>query len=343
MSTETNELRWSASKVTKKEFDMKNIFAKVAASMLFVALISSLPAAAQELASDTQRKANSVRAIARKSTDIMLNCGGSKTLGGVLAGLNPDKAHTIRISGACNENVDIVAFQHLILLAENGASISDASGGTLPVLNVLHTTLFEMHGFTINGGGSGVDCAYNSICSFADNTFQDSVGAGVFVLQSRADFFSDVMQNNGSQGLLVQEGSTVSIFEVSLLNNVTGASAGFGSTLIAIDSTMQGNGNNGLRASFNSTLRLSGNTVSGNGGDGVLAFSASVASFFFGNIVSNNGEAGVRITDLSYAGFLGEDVTGNLGGTDVLCEPQFPATRGALTNISGGTTNCVEP
>lgn len=324
---------------------MKNIFAKVAASMLFVALISSLPAAAQELASDTKRKARSLRSLPRKANDVTVHCGSDSDnkIGKLLAKLNPDKAHTIRVSGTCNENLTIVAFQHLILVTEDGASITDASGGTFAVVNVLYTTLFEMVGFTINGGDSGVVCGANSNCFFADNTFQDSVSGGAFVFQSRADFIGDVMQNNGGQGLLLQNGSTVSIFEVSLLNNSTGASAGFGSTLIAIDSTMQGNGNNGLRASFNSTLRLSGNTVSGNGGDGILAFSASVAFFEFGNIVSNNGQAGVRIKDLSMVGFLGEDVTGNLGGTDVLCEPQFPATRGALTNINGGSTNCVEP
>src|SRR5258708_7408106 len=36
-------------------------------------------------------------------------------------------------------------------------------------------------------------------------------------------------------------------------------------------------------------------------------------------------------------------VKSNRGGTDVLGSPQSPATRGALTNIGGGTTNCVEP
>jgi len=50
------------------------------------------------------------------------------------------------------------------------------------------------------------------------------------------------------------------------------------------------------------------------------------------------------VRDLSFAFFSsGNSITGNLGGTDVLCSPQFSATRGALTNIGGGTTNCVEP
>ena len=41
--------------------------------------------------------------------------------------------------------------------------------------------------------------------------------------------------------------------------------------------------------------------------------------------------------DLSMGVFLGEDVTGNQGGTDVLCEPQAPQTRGTADSINGGT------
>jgi hypothetical protein len=56
-----------------------------------------------------------------------------------------------------------------------------------------------------------------------------------------------------------------------------------------------------------------------------------------------NGSNGVVVRDLSFAKFSTSNVTGNLSGTDVNCKPQFPATRGALTDIGGGTTNCVEP
>ena len=59
--------------------------------------------------------------------------------------------------------------------------------------------------------------------------------------------------------------------------------------------------------------------------------------------VTGNGDSGVVVRDLSFAGFSASNVTGNLSGTDVICQPQFPATRGALTDIGGGTTNCVEP
>ena len=321
---------------------MKNIFAKAAATMLFGALIFSVPAAGQELGPDTKLKLKSARSTPKNGKNLKLKCDGVNTLGGLLAKLNPNKAYTITVSGECNENVEIVGFQHLTLQAEEGASISDASDGTATVVSVAYTTFFEMLGFTINGGDIGVVCGSNSTCLFADNTVQDAVSAGAWVFQSRADFVGGVMQNNERQGLLVQEGSTVSVINVSLLNNSTGGAVGYGSTLIANDSTIQDNELDGLRVASNSTLRLAGNTVNGNGRDGVHVFLNSFAFFEGGNTVSNN-EQGVRISDLSMSVFSDEDITGNVGTTQVLCEPQFPATRGALTNINGGSTNCVEP
>lgn len=321
---------------------MKNIFAKAAATMLFGALIFSVPVAAKEPGSHTKLKLKSVPSSPKNGRNLKLKCDGANTLGGLLAKLNPSKAYTITVSGECTENVEIVGFQHLTLQAEEGASISDASDGTATVVYVAYTTFFEMLGFTINGGDNGVVCGSNSTCFFADNTIQDAVAAGVWVFQSRADFVGGVMQNNERQGLLVQEGSTVSIINVSLLNNSTGAAVGYSSTLIAADSTMQDNGLDGLRVASNSTLRLAGNTVNGNGRDGIHVFLNSFASLEGGNTISNN-EQGVRIADLSMGFFSDEDITGNVGTTQVLCEPQFPATRGALTNINGGSTNCVEP
>jgi hypothetical protein len=63
-----------------------------------------------------------------------------------------------------------------------------------------------------------------------------------------------------------------------------------------------------------------------------------------GDVVTGNSASGVFIKDLSYVDFRGPStVAGNLSGLDVACSPQSPATRGALTNIGGGITNCTEP
>ena len=44
--------------------------------------------------------------------------------------------------------------------------------------------------------------------------------------------------------------------------------------------------------------------------------------------MTGNGDSGVVVRDLSFAGFSASNVTGNLSGTDVVCQPQFPATQG---------------
>ena len=62
---------------------------------------------------------------------------------------------------------------------------------------------------------------------------------------------------------------------------------------------------------------------------------------FNGSTISGNAGGGVAYSDLSMGDFVGSTVSGNGGNTDVVCNPQFAATRG--TGGIGGTTNCVEP
>jgi hypothetical protein len=91
-------------------------------------------------------------------------------------------------------------------------------------------------------------------------------------------------------------------------------------------------------------MRLFGSFVQQNAGDGILVAAASEAQLRGGDFVTGNGGAGVSLADLSFVGFQnGNTVTGNGAGLDVVCSPQFPATRGATADIGGGTTNCVEP
>ena len=67
--------------------------------------------------------------------------------------------------------------------------------------------------------------------------------------------------------------------------------------------------------------------------------SASVA--FVGPTITGNGGVGVHLEDGAAAGFLAANITGNLGGLDIECSPQFPITR--FIERTGGITNCVEP
>src|SRR5262252_3643565 len=53
-----------------------------------------------------------------------------KIMNGLVGDLGPN---TINVTGACNENISLDHITNLPLSAQNGASITDASAGTMPV------------------------------------------------------------------------------------------------------------------------------------------------------------------------------------------------------------------
>lgn len=227
-----------------EEIHTRTLHAKLVATILFEILFASASPAAQGQREDGEarlraahKRANLLSTHSGGIGDVRLNCSDAKkkqTLSGLLAKLPVALPVTIRVSGACQDTVTILGFQHVTLVAEPGASISDASGQGDPVIFFSRTGTFEMQGLTINRGE--VDCVDFSTCYFSENT----------------------------------------------------------------------------------VLNAPGNSING------------------------NGQAGVRVRDLSMVVFPGgSDVTGNLGGTDVVCEGQFGAARDAATSINGGTSNCT--
>ncbi len=288
--------------------------------------------------------------------DIDINCnlphGPNNSISAALARLDPNRIWTLRVTGTCNENVTVQSFEDLTLIANPGASINDASGGTLDVLVVADTPEFSLQGFTINGGFDAVNCFDYSLCRFSGNTIQGSHGTGVLIFESRASFQGDIIQNNAERGLAVANGSAVLAASVTLQGNGgAGAILLAGGYLTSLNVISRNNGAFGIRVTTHSTLRFIDSTLTGNGASG-LGIEGSSEAFFdsitTGNLITANFGAGVSLGDLSFALFT-ESVSitgnnlGNPGGVDVFCGPQFSATRGALTNIGGGTTNCTEP
>jgi len=287
--------------------------------------------------------------------DIMVNCslpnGPHSSIHAALAILDPTRVNTLRVSGTCNENVTVQSFENLTLIANPGASINDPSGGNLDVLDVADTHEFSLQGFTINGGAIGIACFAHSLCRFSGNTIQGSAGDGIFIVRARASLGGDTIRNNAGRGLGVVNGSIAQAIGVTIQGNAAqGVVVNSHSWLVAQNLTSQNNGGAGMRLVNHSTLRLIDSTLTANL-FGVRADSSSEASFetfTTGNVITGNFNPGVLLGDLSFANFLGTDnITGNNvanpGGLDVFCAPQFSATRGALTNIGGGTTNCLEP
>ena len=308
-----------------------------------------------------------------------VNCGSSNPLfnsiNKALATLDPSEDDTVYVNGACQENVIITGFDRLKLIAQNGASISDASGGTTTVVSITDSLRVSLQGFTINGSGpsdqqDGLDCI-TSNCFFSGNTFQNAGDSANVTRGAHAYFNGDVFQNNsGGAGLNVANNGYVLAIGITTQRNLWGVRI-FSSTLQLGNSTVQNNGLSGILAIVNSTANIGHTTIRGNAGDGIQVFANGAANVSQttitgnggngigvidhstlllngdpGNSITGNQGAGILVKDLSFARFGPNVVTGNggVGGTDVLCSPQFPATRDVAGIVAaGGTTNCVEP
>lgn len=344
----------------------KNIFSLVvglfAAASTFAQAPKPAGLAARELALEAAMDKKDAKADRRStkpvdSPDIDINCnlqtGNNRSINAVVAKLDPHRAWTLEVSGTCNENVTIQSFENLTLIAKPGASINDPSGGNLDVIDVDDTHEFVLQGFTISGGANGVGCFDYSLCRFSGNTIQGAAaGDGLLVVRSQASLQGDTLQNNAGRGLAATNGSNVlGIGVTSQSNAAAGVIANVGGHLTLVNLTSRNNGGFGIRVANHSTLRLFDSTLTGNGLSGARLDGSSEAVFntsTTGSLITGNATSGVDVLDLSFVSFAGADqITGNNifnpGGVDVFCGPQFSATRGALTSIGGGTTNCTEP
>lgn len=303
---------------------------------------------------------------------------GFESIDAALASLNPTQENTIYVEGACRENANISGFEHLQLIARNGASITDASGGTASVVSILESPNVSVQGFTIVGApyGSirfpvtltpsgnaeidGMDCLHSN-CSFSGNTVQAGFD-GVFISGGRASFNGDVIENAADCDIFVTNNATVEAVGITLQGGVQGAcgaAVAHNAFLWLQDSTVTNNTGDGLEIANSGSANIVHTSITNNGGNGVrltshssLQLSSATLSPNFvgpGSTITGNAGAGVSIQDLSFAVFaphVSNVVTNNNGGPpglDVDCEPQFPGTHGALNNTGGGITNCVEP
>jgi hypothetical protein len=254
----------------------------------------------------------------------------------LLATTNPQGPNTITISGNCKANFVIQSMDRLTLITKKGASITDRSNGTLAVVDIEDSQKVTLQGFTINGGAQGILCSTASLCYLTGNTIQGPGHFGVNVVKgSRAFLESNVIQNWG-RGAFITGAQVFSSNDVFQGNGGSGIAALLGSYFESLNSTFDNNGD-GIEAA--GVMLLNGGTVSGNSGIGVRMLGANVA--FQGPTITGNGGVGVHLEDGAFAGFLAANITGNLGGLDIECTPQFPITR--FIERTGGITNCVEP
>jgi hypothetical protein len=285
------------------------------------------------------------------ATTLWVNCSARSGLGSINGALKTLKSSevrgpaTINVSGACRENVVIQGLDRLTLTAVNGASVSDASGGTLDVISIADSRDVAINGLTVNGSagdGNGISCNDYSTCRLSGNVIQGRGNAGFAVYsQSQATLDGDTLQNNGVAGLQVRSGSTVRAGSRPFISRANGQGINIARQALAfVAAVIENNLDQGVVVGIQSTFELTG-SITGNGSVGAHVREGSVARFTNATISGNAG-AGVLVHDLSMVSFNGTTVTGNAGGAgDVVCNPQYPVTSGVVN--TGGTTNCVEP
>jgi hypothetical protein len=301
-------------------------------------------------------------ALTARAADFHVNCGrvgqGLNSISAAVAKISEKAKHealgpnTITVTGACVENVSIINLDNITLQASPaGASISDASGGTLDTVTVGDSNRFALNGFTINGS---VNCFDDAVCRLFGNTIQNSqTGQGLRASRASIDSQNDSISNNpNSFGVVSTNQARVVLIDDTVSNNGRGVQVTFAGFVLLTASntttTVSNNGDYGIFATAHGTVRLAVADITGNGLDGIRVQDGSVLrTDFVAPIVNNitgNGASGVNLGDLSHAWFAPDgsmNITGNLSGTDVYCAGQFAATRNVAS--VGGTTNCVEP
>jgi len=279
-----------------------------------------------------------------QAVDVTVNCDRNESIRKTvkqLAASNPQGPNAVSVTGSCRENLVIQSMDRLTLITRNGASITDNSGGVLAVVDIEDSRSINVKGFTINRGGTGVNCGSASVCYLTGNTIQASLSAGVSVGGgSHAFLESNVIQNSGNAGATVEDGSQMfSSNDVFQGNADLGIEVAEGAYFVASNSSFLNNGIGILAVASN--LLLHGGIISGSVSNGMSLLGGSTAVFRDGTTVTGNGADGVHLEDASFAGFQSATVTGNLSGLDVDCAPQFTITH--FVARTGGITNCVEP
>ena len=135
------------------------------------------------------------QAMAAGTITVNVNCdkGGSITdkVAGLSTGISidGDKSYIVKVSGTCNENVQIADFEQVSLqvVGNPTATIKDASGTGLPVISVTDSRRVTLSGLTINGETRLSNCRD----CFFNNNIVNSTTTGLVFFESQGS-----IQNN---------------------------------------------------------------------------------------------------------------------------------------------------
>lgn len=235
----------------------------------------------------------SVRALA-------VDCDAGEQIQAKLAVAKP--GDTIVVNGTCNENVLFLEETARLTLDGGGTAVINSPVGVLPGAIEIRGRGITIRGFTINGGGNGINILRGGTAVIDGNIIQNAAGQGVpgrgsginLAQHSYAQILNNTIQDNAANGIGIHESSYGRIG----LRDVADAAPG--------PNTIRNNGGNGVLVQRSSSARVGVSTISDNGGSGVLITGASHAAVA-SNVIDGNGRGGITLTQNS-ALQLGGDI-----------------------------------
>ena len=277
--------------------------------------------------------------------DVNVNCHAKDPAGKIskaLALLNPLGPNSITVSGTCRDNVFMVGYDRLTLIAKAGATITDASGGQQwALIYVIDSRRISIQGFTLSGGNAGVACNDASLCRLSGNTIEGTLQRGVDINTSDLTFNGDTVEKNTGIEIYVSGSNVVGTNLTIQDNSSTGVIEG-ASTLVGVGWNVNNNGNDGVFVATNSHFQLVNSSVTSNAWNGIQVTDLADVSLE-GDTVTANGYSGVRFGDQSLGYFDGGSYTGN-GLTyallDIGCYGKYIITHN-LKGTTYGSTNCT--
>jgi parallel beta-helix repeat protein len=245
----------------------------------------------------------------------------TQSIGATLPKLGP--GDTLLVTGVCNENVAIIGLLGPITLDGQGSATIAAPNPANAAITVGVPGEVTIRGFTITGGGDGIDVTNGATALIQGNVVQQSTSDGIDVLRgSFARIIGNTIRSNAAEGIFVTDNSGALINGNNIQQSGhSGITVNRHASARIVNNTIQNNAVAGIEILETSFARIgfmtvgspggpSPNIIQNNGGDGVIVFWGASA-LIFGNTIRTNTANGVLVGRGAHAQIADNDISEN--------------------------------
>jgi nitrous oxidase accessory protein NosD len=272
---------------------------------------------------------------------VTVGCGAGGALASALAGLKP--GDVLLVQGMCRESIVIPADLHDITVDGQGKATVAATDARRPAIQVLGREI-TIKGLTVTGGQFGIAINRGATAIVENNTLEEAALSGLEVSQnSFGRIINNTMRHNKRNGILVLGSASVHIGVLQTgdrspqpniieNNGSDGIMVIRSSTARIIGNMLSGNGRNGLTVQQASHADVAGNVISDNTEHGIRV----------------TGNSGVNLADSAMRVFEQPNATAAPnGGFGIKCEigAYIEGALGSLVGRGGAKdvsdTSCI--